>query len=166
MKMLTAIAVFAACTVAAWAAAASEWWVADLTHGQAFFIDRSSISQSLEGGKSVRQAWVSQYSREPGKDGSSINKTLFAFDCAGNNISVRSSVSYTKDGNVIDSWSIRKDLIEFSPIVPDSTGQAWSNFVCRYDRTDISDKITLSGRTYYRVSDIDAAAKILLDEIQ
>jgi hypothetical protein len=144
------------------AARASEWWAVDLTHGQAFFVDRSSISQYAQSGRAFRQAWVAQYSNVAEKDGSTLNKTLWVFDCAESSISIRSSASYRKDGSIVDSWSVRPGSLDFSPIVPDSTGQAWASFVCNYEKAAGRQDLTIGNRKYIKVDDVDEAASIFL----
>ena len=59
-------------------------------------------------------------------------KILDAFDCQGQRMAVISGVSYAINGAVLNSVTVPYDQLYWTPVVPDSAGEAQLTMVCAY----------------------------------
>lgn len=62
-------------------------------------------------------------------DGSKI--VLYKFDCTNRQIGIIQIITYSKSGNIVNTYKINEHFIEMDYVVPDSIGEGILNSFCR-----------------------------------
>lgn len=95
----------------------------------ASWVDVGSITEDA----GQRIAWLRQDLRRPERDGTVQTLTRRLFDCRRRESALVAIVSYDRQGRSTYSGRAEDALgPEFTPVVPDSVGEAVMNFVCSY----------------------------------
>lgn len=128
--------------VAAWVATpavASNWWWTSSTgksSGRTFgFIDADTIRETETNKKTV---WQATWYERPQATQESYTKFLYSYDCSNQSAALLSWVDYDRDGDVLNSKSYSPYTLTYEPVVPDTVGDSYFQFVCSGNREHLN----------------------------
>lgn len=139
-------------------AAAADWWAVASNDTAVALIDAGSISKTVVNGKSVVRAWITTGQlRRPDKDGAMETKAQSYFDCSNRSSAQKSYIDYNQNQDVLTSHTNEDYALHWSPIAPETFGDAELDYACFNDQVQASDKgqLTLHGNPIYRIIDMD-----------
>jgi len=140
---------------------AAEWWYVAAGKQVSVFADRSSVAVSQVNGRNVIRAWAA-YFNSTVVNGYKSEKSQSYYDCSQRMSAFRSSIEYGTDGMVKNSRTLNDYQISWSPLAPDTVGEALLNFVCNVEQAEIvNGSFTIEGIEFIKVDDLDEASKIL-----
>lgn len=101
---------------------AAEWYRLSRSGAQdsVTFIDESSLSVSPQG---TRRAWMYIINKDK-----SSTKYLESVKCKARESGTLSSITYTGDGKVTNSYNVK--IPEYTPVIPETVGETMLNAIC------------------------------------